>query len=813
MRYPLRFLIPAALVVTGLIIAVAVALTSQRLSDSRSEQVVTELLTTIGNLAAADVAAGLRADDPVHVRGALEHLQVLRGLDLGLLVNDANLVIYATQSAYVGRQLDFDDSPVIAEVLRGARASRAANFRFHGDTLYYGNYIAGALPAFLGGGMANRVLLLKYNYAALRASQRVAATNEALIIATGILLLSGLSWLFLRKVLLGRIAELVDASNRIGSGDLVTPVPKRGKDEIAILGKAMDLMRSELLGSRERIESATRDLKATKAEIERERASLADRVATRTRDLTIANRDLARARDEAEAASRAKSAFLATISHEIRTPMNGVMGAMELLERSGLDEYRAPLLKTAQDSAGSLLALLNDLLDMAKIEAGRIEISLRPADLRLLVKEVAATHAPVAVAKKLNLKTDIAEAVPANVMIDGLRVKQILGNFLSNAIKFTQKGEIEVAVAAEQLQDRQYLLKFAVTDTGPGIPSEFMGSLFTPFEQYSTGSSGRDTGSGLGLAICRGLASSMGGTVKLLCPPNGGTQAILELVVSPASSPADPPERESAGKAAILKLMEKRAEDAEPIRVLVVDDHPANRLLQIRQLEQLGLLAISAVDGNDALQQLTASPIDVIITDCDMPVMDGYELARSIRDTDGPHKDIPIIACTAHSLSDVSERCRKSGINGILTKPMRLGDLASILHKFWPNRVAFPENVASGTNTANDLLINDEQMMLLSSGDEQRREKLIDSLLSDTEAAIESIRLALNRSDFTECRAIAHRHKGACSMYGAEPLSQAFANLEYWSRQKAPVQQHIRRALQRVAAELEKLRATSSSSA
>ena len=394
MRYPLRYLIPAMLLVVGLLAAVAVGLTSLRLSHASSEKLAMDFIATISNHAAADVAAGLRRNDPTRIRDAIDKLQMLRGLKLVVLIDADNEVMFASTSALEGRSIDAAGEPLLADLAAEARDSGSQARSKDEHSLFYSNHIFGAVPAVDDGDPDALTLLLKYELGQAEADHHSAAINQALIIGVTVLALSFACWMFLSNALFSRMSSLASASRRIGDGELRTPISVEGHDEIAELAGALDKMRIDLSDKQSQLRLAAEDLEAANAAVERERALLARRVEERTSDLTRANEELALAKEAAEAASRAKSAFLATVSHEIRTPMNGVLGAMELLERGGLDEQRSSLLRTAQQSAASLLGLLNDLLDMAKIEAGRIEIVAASASLESIVDRVVATYSP-----------------------------------------------------------------------------------------------------------------------------------------------------------------------------------------------------------------------------------------------------------------------------------------------------------------------------------------------------------------------------------------------------------------------------------
>ena len=376
--------------------------------------------------------------------------------------------------------------------------------------------------------------------------------------------------------------------------------------------------------------------------------------------------DLSAARDAAEAASRAKSAFLANTSHELRTPLHGLLGLARLALRTDIDEQRRyDYLQRIHESAQVLRDVISDILDFSKIEAGQLDIELAPFDLPALLAALERTHGEIAQSKGLALRLDLAGDLPTTVRGDAVRVRQILSNFLSNAIKFTDQGEVILAAA----RSGDGRVRLCVTDTGPGIASEQQSRLFRPFSQGDVSTTRRYGGTGLGLSICRELAELMGGTVGVDSEPGRGSCFWVELPLPPAE---DAPRTPS---------VDEQAPCLSGRRVLLVEDNPVNLLIGVAMLEQWGLDVAHCGDGRAAVAAVQSAaragrPYAVVLMDLQMPVMGGIEAARELR-RQFDASELPIIALTAAALVSEREAAEAVGMNDFLTKPLD----AAVLHR------------------------------------------------------------------------------------------------------------------------------------
>jgi len=397
-------------------------------------------------------------------------------------------------------------------------------------------------------------------------------------------------------------------------------------------------------------------------------------------DRRRAEMELAEAQRDAEAASRAKSSFLATMSHEIRTPLSGVLGLARLLQDASLPpERRTAYLAHLVDAAELLNGIVSDVLDLSKIEAGQLEVEHIPFDLHAVVWSAFRTFSPIGQERGLEMSCDVAPDTPREVLGDPVRVRQILSNYLSNALKFTDRGRIHVHL----FRRAPALARIEISDTGIGVSAELRATLFQPFTQADSSTTRRFGGSGLGLSICRELATLMGGNVGLDSDGRSGTCAWVELPLIAAS--------EEDYSTIASPLDETPRQPLLGMCVLLAEDNPVNRLIVGAMLTRLGAEVLEATNGSEAIEQATRAPesVHAILMDLHMPEVDGIEATRQLR-AQPSTAHLPIIALTAAVLDAERAQAHAAGMNGFLSKPAGEGDLVRALWAYLPGAEGLP---------------------------------------------------------------------------------------------------------------------------
>jgi len=505
-----------------------------------------------------------------------------------------------------------------------------------------------------------------------------------------------------------------------------------------------------------------------------------------TRDISqqvAAEESLKQARDQAQEASRLKSQFLANMSHEIRTPMNGIMGITEILMRSELTDKQRQILKTLRDVGSSMLAVINDILDFSKVEAGKLSLQSEEFSLAEIIEGIREMFAAEASSSENEFVISVSPAIPAIVIGDAGRLRQVLINLIGNAIKFTNKGKVIVTVDVNTVNENDLLADFRVIDDGIGISKEQIACLFEPFVQGDGATTRKYGGTGLGLSISKSLVELMQGQIGAESELGKGSTFWFRIPLKQRSKGT-----ETVPAGAIASLEKDRAgwQFRSDSSILVVEDNPVNKTVILMELSELGLQAQAVTNGKEAVEAFVREHFDLILMDCQMPEMDGWQATSQIRGLEKDGKRVPIIALTAQALEGDREKCLAGGMDDYLSKPIDFLHLEEVL-KRWLPLLEVPEadrdvmtisllespHVSSQHNGSNSLF-----MRLQEKYGAARSKRLVGIFIQSSDQLLNALAEAVGRLDGSNMRRCAHELVGSCMVLGADAMGSTARQIE-----------------------------------
>ncbi|MDF1792307.1 MAG: PAS-domain containing protein [Thalassobaculaceae bacterium] len=511
--------------------------------------------------------------------------------------------------------------------------------------------------------------------------------------------------------------------------------------------------------------------------------SARDTLAEQTQSLRKLADEIDEARRRAEEGGAAKSRFLAMMSHELRTPMTGLLGMIELLSRTDLDADQSGFIDIMRDSADTLLALLNDILDYSKLEAGKVQLEEIPFSPRSVLDDVMRLFQISAASKGLELLGGADDAVPGWLLGDPLRLKQILSNLVSNGLKFTNEGSVSVSLSVGESQDERVEIVGSVTDSGIGIPDDVQGQLFAAFEQGPANTSRRFGGTGLGLSICKRLVEGMEGWIKVDSAPGAGATFTFCVVMHPTAAPEIEPADAVPG------------EPARPIHILLAEDNDVNRMLVSRMLAKAGHRIDEVPDGAEAVKAVRRRTYDLVLMDMQMPVMDGTDATAEIRAMGGEKAEMPIIALTADAVPEHRATYLDAGLDDVLLKPVDWEALnRTILWASGKSRATAPREGAVGAERAPPVaLVFDRARVRAAVGTlpPARAVEMIALVPQEAARQIALLEAAVDQGDLEAVGRIAHTIKGLAANFGAVLLEKTAVRLQRAEGGIAAVTAHL----------------------
>ena len=593
-------------------------------------------------------------------------------------------------------------------------------------------------------------------------------SSRQLFGGTSILLLlvaAGILWWFIKRNVVRRLLTLQSATRAITEGDYKVDITVEGHDELTDMAQALRGFRNNAIHNQKLDE-----------ELRTHKSHLEDLVEVRSEELKLANQKLsaevqnhAIAREKAEQASQAKTAFLATMSHELRTPLSGALGTLRLLSETTLKEEQSNYVQIINAANTSLLDIVNDILGYSQLEAGKLVLENRPFELKPLLNNVVGLMSVTVRDKNNSLNLELNEDYANWLSGDSGKLHQILINLIGNANKFTDNGSITLIVDSIPGDGNDNTsITFSVVDTGIGIATDKQGEIFHAFTQIDAGSTRLYGGIGLGLAICERLVHAMGGDIFLESAPGKGTKIGFEIQL------------EQCDELASNRVHQLNTAQIPTLHVLMVEDDSTNSLVTRRYLERLGHNVSDSSTGEKALQLLDDELFDLVLLDISLPGIGGLTILERIRENSSNSKpDMPVIAMSAHVFKEDVDQYIKAGMNGFLGKPFTLEELDQSIAKVMTGEVTAPGENTSNTNTRDLKLIDTS---VIESDIDQlglNNVKQLVSLFTQSTSELQvQLTHAIQNSDFEIAESIAHKMMGAAGNFGLEKLSRVLSEIE-----------------------------------
>lgn len=564
-----------------------------------------------------------------------------------LLSRRTNMVVASNLGRYRNRHVSFIDiDPLRRFMLKSNNGTGASRLSYDNKVLYFSHHAQ--LPDNTARSLVPYTLFLTINTNEISRSIEALSHQVFYVMCFSVLVVLVFCYALIRFIVLNPIKNITTSFTDTSLEVEPQPYISKSKDEIAQLGFALSEQAKTQYQQHKELQASSRAIKS---------------------------------------ATQAKSEFLATMTHEIRTPLNGVIGIGTLLKQTELSKEQSDYVHSLVTSGEQLLLIVNDILDFSKIEAGKLELECEPFSVRLMFEQCKLMFNNQMLAKGVDFIVECQEGKTPSLIGDAARLKQVIVNLLSNAYKFTEHGHIKLSMKVIPLTDKDAEFQVVIEDSGIGMNKKQQTQLFKKFVQLDSSSTRKTAGTGLGLAICKSLVGAMKGTIEVSSDVGVGTKFRV-CVRMPIA------EQEVAFKSTEHRYVTPQLTTVKPLRILVVDDTPLNLKILKAMLGKMGHDVVMAENGQIAFELFTEQSFDLVFLDCLMPVLDGYETAKKIREWENNECFCPVIAVTASALQETKEKCYEAGMNDFITKPLKIDEITRAIEK-WQGKARFKQGAQS----------------------------------------------------------------------------------------------------------------------